>query len=188
MDTKKLIRFASFVPILALNFNLSLADLSGKFGLAKPVEVEIEIEKENQAMIILQEQAQAIDAYFAQRNMPLLGYGFKMAEVARKYNLDWRILPAIAVQESGGGKHAIWRCKNNPFGWASCDVKFESTEHAIEMVALNLAGENPRTEKYYKNKDVKEKLYYYNGTVVSNYPQTVLVIMDKFDSIKNKYE
>ena len=184
MDTKKLLRFASFVPILALNFNLNLADLSGKFGF---VQSNINSE-ENLAMIILEKQAQPIDAYFAQRNMPLLGFGFKMAEEAYKNDLDWRLLPSIAVQESGGGKHAIYRCKNNPFGWASCDVKFESTDRAIEVVALNLAGGNPKTEKYYKNKDSKLKLYYYNGTVVSHYPQTVLAIMDKFDKIKSNYE
>lgn len=178
MDTKKFLRFASFIPILALNFNLNLADLSGQFWLEKPTT------EEDLAMIILDEQAQAIDAYFAVRGMPLLGYGFKMAQEAQKYELDWRLLPAISVQESGGGKHAVWRCKNNPFGWASCDVKFESVEQAIEVVALNLAGDNPKTEKYYKNKDLKDKLYYYNGTVVSHYPQTVLAIMDKFDTIK----
>ena len=181
MDTKKLLRFASFVPILALNFNLNLADLSCKFGFIKPT-------REDLAMIILQDQAQAIDAYFAERNMPLLGYGFKMAEEAYKNDLDWRLLPSIAVQESGGGKHAIYRCKNNPFGWASCDVKFDNIEKAIEIVALNLAGGNSKTEKYYKNKNNKEKLYYYNGTVVSHYPQMVLAIMDKFDKIKDNYE
>lgn len=182
MDTKKLIRFASFIPFLALNFNLTLADFSGQLGLIKP------ISEEKRAMIILQEQAQAIDAYFADRNMPLEGYGLKMAKEAQINSLDWRLLPAIAVQESGGGKHAIWRCKNNPFGWASCDVKFESIDHAIETVALNLAGGNPKTEKYYKNKDPKEKLYYYNGTVVSHYPQTVLAIMNKFDKLNISYE
>lgn len=182
MNTKKLLRFASFIPILALNFNLTLADLSGQFWLIKP------ITEKDLAMTILNEQAQAIDAYFAVRNMPLEGYGLKMAQVAQKHNLDWRLLPAIAVQESGGGKHAVWRCKNNPFGWASCDVKFDSVEGAIDVVALNLAGENPKTEKYYKTKDLKEKLYYYNGTVIPRYPQMVLALMDKFDTIKSIYE
>ncbi|MEK7559954.1 MAG: glucosaminidase domain-containing protein [Patescibacteria group bacterium] len=177
MDTKKLLRFASFIPILALNLNLSL------FGLGSQLLVPDPIEKDDLAMTILYEQAHAIDAYFAARNMPLVGYGFKMAEVAQKYNLDWRLLPAIAVQESGGGKHAIWRCKNNPFGWASCNVRFESIDQAIKVVAMNLAGGNPITEKYYKNKDSQEKLYYYNGTVISHYPQTVLAIMDKFNII-----
>ncbi|HEY4521923.1 MAG TPA: hypothetical protein VJH05_02170 [Candidatus Paceibacterota bacterium] len=184
MDTKKLLRFASFVPILALNFNLNLADLSGKFGFIQP---NINSE-EKLAMIILEKQAQAIDAYFADRNMPLEGYGLKMAEEAYKNRLDWHLLPSIAVQESGGGKHAVYRCKNNPFGWASCDVKFKSIDQAIEVVALNLAGENPKTEKYYKNKNNQEKLYYYNGTVVSHYPQMVLAIMNKFDKIKSNYE
>lgn len=182
MDTKKLIRFASFVPILALNLNFSLADLQSQFNFMSP------ISEEDRAMTIVEEEAQAIDAYFAIRKMPLEGYGLKMAKEAQKHGLDWRLLPAIAVQESGGGKHAVWRCKNNPFGWASCDVKFESIDHAIEVVALNLAGGNPRTEKYYKNKDSKVKLYYYNGTVVSHYPHTVLALMDNFDKIKNKYE
>lgn len=178
MDTKNFLRFASLIPFLALNLNLNFVGLSSQFDLVEPI-----TEKEL-VMIILQKQAQAIDAYFAARNMPLNGYGLKMSQEAKKYNLDWRLLPAISVQESGGGKHAIWRCKHNPFGWASCDIKFESVDHAIEVVALNLAGVNPKTEKYYKNKDSKEKLYYYNGTVIPHYPQMVLTIMDKFDTIK----
>ena len=179
MDTKKLLRFASFIPFLALNLNLSLTGLNSQFSFIKSISVEME----DEAMNILQKQAQAIDAYFAVRNMPLDGYGLKMAQEAQRYGLDWRLLPAISVQESGGGKHAVWRCKNNPFGWASCDTKFESTEQAIETVALNLAGQNPKTEKYYKNKNIEEKLHYYNGTVVSYYPQAVLAIMDRFDNI-----
>ena len=179
MDTKKLLRFASFVPILALNLNITLADIQSQIPTFAP---NFTIE-DNEAMTIQKDRAEAIDRYFGVRGMPLEGHGMKMVEEAKKHDLDWRLLPAIAVQESGGGKHAIWRCKNNPFGWASCDVKFESTEHAIEIVALNLAGGNPRTEKYYKNKDNKVKLYYYNGTVIPKYPQVVLSIMEAIDKI-----
>ncbi len=186
MDNKKLLKLASFIPILAFNFNLTLADLSSQFGFVKTVGVveAINLEKENnKEALILQSRAQAIDAYFSIRNMPLAGYGLKMVEEAQKHNLDWRLLPAISVQESGGGKHATFRCKNNPFGWASCNVKFESIDEAIEVVALNLSGKNPKTEKYYKDNEIKEKLYFYNGTVVSHYPQTILSIMDKFDTL-----
>lgn len=178
MDNKKILRFASFVPILALNLNLSLFNIQSQIQTFSPNFIQ-----ENRAMIIQKERAEAINRYFGERGMPLSGFGMKMVEEAEKHGLDWRLLPAIAVQESGGGKHAIWRCKNNPFGWASCDVKFESFDHAIEVVALNLAGGNPKTEKYYKNKDPKEKLYYYNGTVISKYPQVVLSIMEDFDRI-----
>ncbi|MEK7503332.1 MAG: glucosaminidase domain-containing protein [Patescibacteria group bacterium] len=180
MDTKKLLRFASFVPILALNLNITLWDIQSQIPVLAPNFI---IEEEMAMTITLKERAEAIDRYFGERGMPLVGHGMKMIEEAEKHDLDWRLLPAIAVQESGGGKHAIWRCKNNPFGWASCDVKFESTEKAIEVVALNLAGGNPKTEKYYKNKDSKEKLYYYNGTVVPKYPQVVLSIMEAIDKI-----
>ena len=179
MDTKKLLRFASFVPILTLNLNITLADIQRQVQTFSPNFV---IEEER-AMTILKERAEVVDRYFGDRNMPLEGYGMKMIEEAERHDLDWRLLPAIAVQESGVGKHGVLRCKNNPFGWGSCGVKFQSTEHAIEIVALNLAGGNPKTEKYYKNKNNKEKLYYYNGTVVSKYPQVVLSIMEAIDKI-----
>lgn len=117
-----------------------------------------------------------VDAYFAERNMPLSGYGSEFVEVAERYGIDWRLLPAIAVRESSGGKQA---CGNNPFGWASCRTDFDSTEEAIEYVGLNLGGENPRTATYYKNKTTREKLWSYNGTVNPKYPDEVLLIMEK---------
>ena len=36
--------------------------------------------------------------------MPLFGMGMKMCKEAEKNELDWRLLPAIAVRESTGGK------------------------------------------------------------------------------------
>ena len=118
-----------------------------------------------------------IDRYFAERNMPLAGYGTKFVEAADKCDMDWRLLPAIAVRESSGGKQA---CGNNPFGWASCRLDFESIEQAIEIVGANLCGLNPRTESYYKNKTTYERLWNYNGVVNPKYPDEVLGIMDQF--------
>lgn len=181
MDTKKLLRFASFVPILALNLNITLSDIQSQIPTFAPTSIE-EIQ-ENKTMIIRKERAEAIDRYFGKRDMPLEGHGMKMVEEAEKHSLDWRLLPAIAIQESGGGKHATLRCTNNPFGWASCKLKFQSTEKAIEIVAWNLGGSNPNTKKYYENNNSKEKLYYYNGTVVSKYPQVVLSIMEAIGTL-----
>ena len=39
--------------------------------------------------------------------MPLLGLGKKMVIEAEKNNLDWRLLPAISVIESTGGKKSM---------------------------------------------------------------------------------
>ena len=117
------------------------------------------------------------DRYFAERSMSLAGYGAKFVEAADKCDMDWRLLPAIAVRESSGGKQA---CGNNPFGWASCRLDFESIEQAIEIVGANLCGLNPRTESYYKNKTTYERLWNYNGMVNRNYPDEVLRIVDDF--------
>lgn len=123
-------------------------------------------------------RASRIDAYFAKYKMPLKGYGAKFIEVADKNGMDWRLLPAIAVQESTGGKHM---CYNNPFGWGSCKIKFDSLEKAIEEVGLNLSGNDIATSRYYGGgKTIHQILWAYNGTVNSKYPGAVQNIMKKF--------
>lgn len=116
-----------------------------------------------------------IDNYFKARNMPLEGYGQKMVEIADTYKLDWRLLPAISIRETSGGKHLCKNPKapNNPFGWGSCRIGFESINKAIETVGYKLANLS-----VYKDKTTQRKLYHYNGTVVPTYPAEVLAIME----------
>ena len=111
--------------------------------------------------------------------MPLLGMGMKMVEEAEKNNLDWRLLPAIAVRESTGGKFECKKVSNNPFGWGSCKIGFDSNEEAIETVARNLGGNNPNTEKHYDNKTTKQILRAYNPpSIVLRYAEQVISIMN----------
>lgn len=126
-----------------------------------------------------EERAERIDLYFKSRNMPLEGYGNKFIEEANKNDIDWRLLPAISVKESSGGKY-ICHSNPNPFGWNSCKTKFDSIEEAIEVVSWNLGGNNPNTERYYKNKSVYDILYSYNGVVEPLYPARVIDIMETF--------
>lgn len=124
-------------------------------------------------------RSQAIDTYFESYDMPLAGLGAKMVEESEKYNLDWRLLPAIAVRESTGGKFACKRVPYNPFGWGSCKISFDSYEEAIEVVAKNLGGENPNTAKYYSGKDTKGILLAYNPpSIVPKYSSQVIYIMN----------
>lgn len=124
-------------------------------------------------------KADAIDAYFAKRDMPLEGAGRKMIEEAEQNDLDWRLLPAIAVRESTGGKNDCKKVKNNAFGWGSCKIGFKSNEEAIEVVAKNLGGNNPNTAKHYDNKTVKQILRAYNPpSVVPKYAEQVMSIMN----------
>lgn len=123
-------------------------------------------------------RGQAIDAYFRAYDMPLAGTGKLFAESAEKYGLDWRLLPAIAVRESTGGKYACKGDKFNPFGWASCNIGFSSYSDAIDTVARNLAGKDAGTEKYYKGKDTEGILLAYNPpSIVPKYASQVMYIM-----------
>ena len=120
-------------------------------------------------------EAAAIERYMQDRSMPLAKYSALMVEKAHEHSIDWRLLPAIAIRESSGGKFA---CGNNPFGWASCKTNFNSIEEAINVVAWNLGGHNPNTAVYYQG-ETAEKLQSYNGAVIPRYPAEVMRIMER---------
>ena len=129
-------------------------------------------------VIALQAKADAIDSYFKAHDMPLFGTGMKMVEEAEKNDLDWRLLPAIATRESTGGKNDCKKVTHNAFGWGSCKIGFNSNEEAIETVALNLGGNNPKTARHYDNKTTKQILRAYNPpSIVPHYVEQVMSIM-----------
>lgn len=125
----------------------------------------------------LQLQADAIDAFFTKRDAPLAGLGMKFAIEASKNGLDYRLLPAIATQESNAGEMACKRVKHSFFGWGSCHISFDSDEQAIEIVAAHLGGNMDSTDQYYEGKTTLEILKKYN-TVKKGYQKSVLRIMD----------
>lgn len=68
---------------------------------------------------------------------PLAGYSVQMVLISDRYGIDWRLLPVIAVLESGGGNHA---CGGNAWGFAACRVLFGSLGEGIQVVASTLAS------------------------------------------------
>ncbi len=149
-------------------------------GTIPSIDLSNDSNSTNTMEIIRQGRADVINSYYRERSMPLAGQGMNFVLVSEKYGLDWRLLPAIAIRESSGGKAA---CYNNPFGWGSCKIKFKNYNEAMESVGRNLGGANPNTSRYYAGNSSKQKLYYYNGTVMPTYPDEVLDIMSKI-SIK----
>ena len=132
------------------------------------------------SLALKETKAALIDEYFQKYNMPLAGRGMKMVEEAEKNELDWRLLAAISVRESTGGKKACTKVKNNPFGWGSCKIGFESMDKAIETVAHNLGGNNPKTARHYDSKTTREILNAYNPpSIVPKYTDQVISIMNK---------
>ncbi len=140
----------------------------------------IQIEDRSEYVALAKERASKIDAYYKKRGMPLEGYGAKMVAEAEKNNLDWRLLPSIAIRETTGGKFA---CHQNPFGWGSCMIKFNNWNEAIETVARNLGGNNPKTAQYYKDKTTIEKLSRYNS-VIPAYNKEIFEFMDLIEKGK----
>lgn len=122
-------------------------------------------------------RAERLDTYFKERDMPLAGYGSDFIAAADGCGMDWRLLPAIGVRESSGGKHLL---NNNPFGWGSAKIPFKNFSEAIKEVASNLCGNDKDTAAYYKNKTIDQKLWFYNGSVMPSYPREVVMIMNRF--------
>lgn len=149
--------------------NVSVISNIGSLDMKPITKVEVSMED------IREERALAINSFFKSRSMPLYGTGMTFVLVSEKYGLDWRLLPAISIRESSGGKAA---CSYNTFGWGSCKLhNFHSYEEAIESVGRNLGGANKGTSRYYAGKSTEEKLYYYNGSVEPAYPGEVIAIM-----------
>ena len=169
----KVSQLLAFVPFMAIP-SISLASHIASLDTAPKTAEVVSVED------IRKERALAIDTYFKERSMPLEGTGMTFVLVAEKYGLDWSLLPAIGIRESSGGKAA---CGHNPFGWGSCKLhNFGSYEQAIEALGKNLGGGNPKTARYYAGNSTKEKLYYYNGTVLPEYPDEVIAIMKKVEA------
>ncbi len=156
-----------------------------KFDIANHLDGNKEEEEAKLQEEARAKKAQAIDAYFKKYDMPLAGTGMKMVLEAEKNGIDWRLLPAIAVRESTGGKFACKKVTNSFFGWGSCKINFKSTDSAIETVALNLGGNNPNTDHHYAGKTTKEILQKYNPpSIVPRYADQVMDIMDVIGSLE----
>lgn len=85
-------------------------------------------------------RAKIIENFFQSYKAPLSAYGNLFIQTADKYKLDWRLLPAIAMQESSGGKKVIDN-SYNPFGYGiygKLVTRFASWEEAIERVGRAL--------------------------------------------------
>lgn len=186
MSSKKLHSITQsfiIVPLVAtaVSFNAFTASVNTALTPMISNKVEVSVE-EAKLQVEREEKAAKIDTYFSERNMPLAGNGMKMVLEAEKHNIDWRLIPAIAVRESTGGIHACKSVTYSPFGFGSCKINFKSWDHAIEIVATNLGGNNPRTAKAYGGKTTRGKLEAYNPpSVVPTYADEVFAIMDKIE-------
>ena len=112
-------------------------------------------------------RAAVLRDFFAALNSPAANLTEDFLLAADRHGLDWRLLPSIAIVESGGGRESM---NNNILGWDSCRESFPSVRAGIHNVADHLAN-----SRLYKNKDLDRKLRLYNPN--ATYPAKVKWLM-----------
>ncbi|OGE64897.1 hypothetical protein A3I48_01315 [Candidatus Daviesbacteria bacterium RIFCSPLOWO2_02_FULL_36_7] len=88
-------------------------------------------------------RAKIIENFFKGYKAPLSEHSQTFVAIADKYQLDYRLLPSIAMQESNGGKKVISE-SYNPFGYGiygKLVVRFNSWDEAIERVGKTLRND-----------------------------------------------
>jgi hypothetical protein len=195
MNNKKLIRFVESFLLLPVVMSTTLGNVPNKGPIATAPQIVLSQQMNMEANGLLafnqamsqsaespsqEDKAKAIDSFFKEHNMPLEGTGLKMVQEAEVNDIDWRLLPAISVIESTGGRHACKRVTHRFMGWGSCKINFKSDEQAIEVVAKNLGGNNPNTDQHYADKTTEQILKKYNS-VIPTYFQKVTKVMDEIE-------
>ena len=109
----------------------------------------------------------ALEGFFQALDSPAADLAEEFLVAADHEGLDWRLLPSIAILESGGGKQFS---NNNIFGWDSGRQAFPSVRAGIHVVAARLAR-----SRIYRDKDLAAKLAAYNPN--AEYPLRVKWLM-----------
>ena len=125
-------------------------------------------------------KAQKIELFFRvnRNNAPLADYAEKFVEVANKYDLDYRLLPAIATVESSGGKSNFR--SYNAWGWGS--KGFSSFEEGIEIV-----GKGLKNNYIEKGMDTVEEIApIYCPPNYKNWARSVNQFMNEIENIESK--
>lgn len=114
------------------------------------------IAKQHQQIIRHKKQVALID-FFRQHRCPKPYYINDYLNAADKYGVDWRLLPALNMQESTCLERYP-RDTNNPFGYGSSTglYRFASIQAGIALITERLANSDA-----YTGKDLDEKLQAY---------------------------
>lgn len=122
-------------------------------------------------------RVQALEDFFAKYNSPLVGHAKTIVSEADKYNIDYRLLPAIAMQESTLCKRMI-KNSYNCWGYGIYDgkvIRFTSYDQAIQTITKTLA------HKYVQKGfvDPEEIVQKYTPSDTGRWPQVVNMMMQK---------
>jgi hypothetical protein len=114
-----------------------------------------------------------LHGFLSKLDCPVASMADDFVRAADQNHLDWRLLPSIAVIESGGGKAYK---NNNIFGWNNGEQAFESIRSGLELVAYKL-GHSP----LYRRHDSLGKLRIYNEN--QSYASSVISVMNRISPV-----
>jgi hypothetical protein len=112
--------------------------------------------------------------FFLRLHCPLASAADVFISEADSHDLDWRLLPSLAMIESSGGKAAHG---NNVFGWNNGHASFPSLKAAIHQVAKTLSH-----GRAYRNKSLMALLRTYNP--VKGYAEKVELVMNRIAPVE----
>lgn len=129
------------------------------------------------------ERVAKIRAYFEKRNAPAAEHAEDFVFFADLYGIHPYLVAGIATIESSGFVNACSGATYSGLGWGSCKINFESYRDGIKVVSYNLAGLNPRTAPYYKDKSISEIIDKYNPpSVRPEYNSLINGVMEKIET------
>lgn len=177
MTTKKAVLSSLIVPVIATTLLLGVFKLPltrvDKAGLLHRLTTSDVVELKNREKILVK--------FFIKNKSPFAVHARKFVEISDQYNIDYRLLPAIACTESSCGKFLI-KSSYNPFGWGIYGNKvtsFASYDEAIEKV-----GEGISKNYIAKGFDTPEKIgHIYNPNTPTAWSGHTRFFMNQMDEI-----
>lgn len=132
---------AAPVTIATLSISLQNQEAGKKALISKPIVVSEDTAGPNiiegQVLAVKIEDMRPYIVEDFLKNTPLENHSEFIVKTADKYNIDYRLIPAIAMKESGGGSAAPIQ-SYNAWGFGNGSTQFTSWEGAIELVAKTL--------------------------------------------------
>lgn len=169
---KKLVRF--FIVLISFAVILHFMEI---IDLREILKIMKELNLSSETQTTRKEKAEKIDTFFASFNAPVTGYGMEFVLASERYDLDWRLLPAICRQESCGGLYPYNNDPENIFGY-KIKKDIRSIKEAIHLSAKSISGNGRNTHLLYKGKSLREKLLVYSGRE-PGYPDKIFFFMDQ---------
>ncbi len=137
MSRNTLLLQAIALPLFALS---TVAQSTGSYGISDgkaPIFQRPDIVIESKKI----DRVEVLENFFTKYDSPLKGNAKTFVEVADKYGMDYKLLPAISCMESSCAKHLIVD-SYNPFGWGIYGknaIYFKNYDEAIETVGKGIA-------------------------------------------------